>query len=331
MASMEYLQDMFFILIKFFVENLVDFLRVFLWGNKRIGLLLLSLYVLTGVFLYLYEVKKKKLSPKGFFHFLFPKEIYTHPSAKMDYKSQLFLILLNPGKYLFVPISTAALSLGTLKTLNLIGRVPWEKSEPAGWPLLFVGFIGFLIQDFSEFLNHKLAHKIPFYWDIHEVHHSAEVLTPLTSKRHHPLFSIINTTLKITFLGVVQGVLVWLFFKSLGFYVLMSLNVLMLIFNAFGGNFRHSHVWVSFGWFDRLFISPAMHQIHHSVDLKHRNKNFGLWLTIWDRMFGSLYIPKEKEVLEFGIERGIESPHSNLLRFFFLPLLKIARRVKGFF
>jgi sterol desaturase/sphingolipid hydroxylase (fatty acid hydroxylase superfamily) len=245
----------------------------------------------------------------------------------MDYKSQLFTILVNPGKFFVVPVSAAALSLGTLKVLTSFYKVPWEKFEVTGGVIFLIGLIGFVIQDFAEFLNHKLSHKNSFYWDIHEVHHSANVLTPLTSKRHHPLFGFFNSTLKIIILGITQGALVWLLFKSLDYYFFMSLNVIMFIFNILGGNFRHSHIWISFGWFENFFISPAMHQIHHSSDPKHRNKNFGLWLSIWDRMFGSLYIPKEKEKLEFGLNVGVKSPHDTLLKFFFLPFMKMGGRI----
>ena len=67
-----------------------------------------------------------------------------------------------------------------------------------------------------------------------------------------------------------------------------------------------------------------MHQIHHSVDQKHRNKNMGLWLTVWDRMFGTLYIPEKKEELSFGLEKGVKNPHDTLYNFFVSPLKNIA-------
>ena len=51
----------------------------------------------------------------------------------------------------------------------------------------------------------------------------------------------------------------------------------------------------------RIFVSPAHHQVHHSGNPKHFNKNFGSCLALWDWMFGTLYVPeKEREPLSFG-------------------------------
>jgi sterol desaturase/sphingolipid hydroxylase (fatty acid hydroxylase superfamily) len=51
----------------------------------------------------------------------------------------------------------------------------------------------------------------------------------------------------------------------------------------------------------RLFVSPAHHQVHHSSNPKHFNKNFGSCLALWDWMFGTLYVPqREREPLTFG-------------------------------
>ncbi|MCC6140662.1 MAG: sterol desaturase family protein [Nitrospira sp.] len=69
-----------------------------------------------------------------------------------------------------------------------------------------------------------------------------------------------------------------------------------------GMHLRHLHIWLSYGRvFNRLFISPAHHQIHHSVDPRHWNKNFGSKLSIWDGLFGTHYQPRQPEVLRVGL------------------------------
>ena len=55
-----------------------------------------------------------------------------------------------------------------------------------------------------------------------------------------------------------------------------------------------------------------MHQIHHSSDPKHRNKNLGSYLAIWDFFFGTLYIPENKEELKFGLSVKNPNPHKTL-------------------
>ena len=61
-------------------------------------------------------------------------------------------------------------------------------------------------------------------------------------------------------------------------------------------------MWIAFrGVLGRIFVSPAHHQVHHSANPKHFNKNFGSCHALWDWMFGTLYVPeKKREPLTFG-------------------------------
>jgi len=73
--------------------------------------------------------------------------------------------------------------------------------------------------------------------------------------------------------------------------------------------------------------SPAHHQIHHSTDPKHFNKNLGLGLSIWDWAFRTLYIPTRREALEFGL--GEESrEHDGVLKVLWLPFVKAGRLLR---
>jgi sterol desaturase/sphingolipid hydroxylase (fatty acid hydroxylase superfamily) len=58
---------------------------------------------------------------------------------------------------------------------------------------------------------------------------------------------------------------------GLSFYGIGWFEFALLTF----ANFRHSELWISFGPLNYLISSPAMHQIHHSLDERHRDKNFG--------------------------------------------------------
>jgi len=67
-------------------------------------------------------------------------------------------------------------------------------------------------------------------------------------------------------------------------------------------NARHSHVWLSFGPFwSRIFSSPAQHQCHHGTAPEHIDVNYGLVLSIWDGMAGTLYVPRGKEDVRYGL------------------------------
>jgi hypothetical protein len=71
-------------------------------------------------------------------------------------------------------------------------------------------------------------------------------------------------------------------------------------------------------------MSPAHHQIHHSSDPIHFNKNLGSCLAVWDWLFGTLYVPgKAREKLSFGVEPDRQEAHT-LRGEFFLPFHRAA-------
>ena len=78
---------------------------------------------------------------------------------------------------------------------------------------------------------------------------------------------------------------------------------------------------------ERFFISPAQHQIHHSNEARHHDKNFGSALALWDLIGGTLYIPKRREVLSFGLSKTELNHANNLLSAWFHPLAAALRAI----
>lgn len=94
----------------------------------------------------------------------------------------------------------------------------------------------------------------------------------------------------------------------------------LTVWEIAGANLRHSHVWISWGpWLEHVFISPAQHQIHHSNDPVHFDRNMGAFLAIWDRLFGTLQTARGQTVSGSGLTRGKPSPHTSLLRAYWEP------------
>jgi sterol desaturase/sphingolipid hydroxylase (fatty acid hydroxylase superfamily) len=96
-----------------------------------------------------------------------------------------------------------------------------------------------------------------------------------------------------------------------------TVNAGYFLFNAMGANLRHSHIWLSYGpVLEHVLISPAQHHVHHSMNPKHYNKNYGEVFAIWDLMFGTLYVLRAHEDLVFGLAdkhgQRIEQPYPNL-------------------
>lgn len=155
--------------------------------------------------------------------------------------------------------------------------------------------------EFADYLVHYLEHKVPALWELHKVHHSADFLNPLTSRRGHSLPLVYGGMVAGVITGTVAGIFMFLFGISLIEAVALR-AVASKIFTIWTLDpLKHSHLPISLGWFDHFLISPHMHQIHHSKVERHWDKNFGTNLSIFDWMFGTGYRPEKGEKAIFGI------------------------------
>ena len=133
-------------------------------------------------------------------------------------------------------------------------------------------------------------HRIPILWALHKVHHSAETLNPITIYRTHPLEGIIFTLRASLSQGIAISTFFFLFGSKVDLFTILGANIFIFIFNVAGSNLRHSHIYIRYWrWLEYFLISPAQHQIHHSLEERHYDKNFGATLSIWDWVGGSLH------------------------------------------
>ena len=150
----------------------------------------------------------------------------------------------------------------------------------------------FLAYELGYWFNHWLSHKVPLLWEFHKVHHTAEVLTPLTNFRVHPVYTWIFANILALSAAIANGLGNYMFGETAYQYALTDTNIILVLFIHAYVHLQHSHMWIAFrGALGRIFVSPAHHQVHHSADPKHFNKNFGSCLALWDWMFGTLYVP----------------------------------------
>ena len=157
----------------------------------------------------------------------------------------------------------------------------------------------FLFDDWMRFVVHVCMHRIPILWRFHKVHHSATTLTPMTVHRTHPVESFINSSRAVLSLGLMSGVFVWLFGSGLQVWDILGVNALGFLLTLMGANLRHSHVPFQFGGAERFLISPAQHQLHHSI--AHSHPNYGSFLSIWDRFIKTWVAGSEARELSYGI------------------------------
>lgn len=235
--------------------------------------------------------------------------VWLHRSARADYQLVALKTVLRALSAGITGLSAIVVAGITVTFMRSILGAPAELRAPFWLVATLFTACAFVVEDFSRFFLHWLLHKVPALWAFHRVHHSAEVLTPVTLYRTHPVESALNRARGALVTGAVTGVFVWLFGASVRGWQLFSVDALGLLWTLFGANLRHSHVWLSFGpRVERWLLSPAQHQVHHSVAERHQDKNFGTVFAFWDRLFRSLYTTTNKpERLRFGLRNDRQS------------------------
>jgi len=154
-------------------------------------------------------------------------------------------------------------------------------------------------------------HRIPTLWAFHKVHHSAETLTPITVFRAHPIEILLFSLRSSIVQAICIATFIFFFGDNITLTSILGANIFIFVFNILGSNLRHSHIAIPY-WpaIEKIFISPAQHQIHHSVEVQHHDKNFGVTLAIWDWMFGSLHHSEPEQNLHFGLTKTTVIKHS---------------------
>lgn len=247
---------------------------------------------------------------------LFSKKIWFSQSAKIDYQYFFLSILI---KYFLIGpllISAASVALFLIPLFHkYIGYV-----EPISLNnktiMIFYTLALVIVGDFTRYWVHRFMHKIPFLWQFHKVHHSAEQLNPFTFYRVHPVENFLFGLRYAFSAGTVTAVFLYLFgAKTLSMNIL-GINIINFFFSLIAVNLRHSHIPFRFGFFENIFISPYMHQVHHDKNLM--NKNYGGIFSFWDRLFGSYYAKKYRN-LSFGIKGQTQNENLNVWDMLTIP------------
>lgn len=252
------------------------------------------------------------------------KKLVLSPSSLLDIKLMFLNTALKAFVFPLVALSSFSISLAILKGL----RFAWPmfhglETSPLATSLI-AALMAFVIDDFLRFSQHVLSHTWGPMRQLHRTHHTATVLTPFTFFRSHPLESFISGLRNSLSLGLTLGLYSFLFQGVVSGLDILGVNALGFLFNATFSNLRHSQVPLSFGPLETVFISPRMHQIHHSNDPKHFNKNYGVALTIWDFIWGSYYRPSAQEMryIRYGF-RTVSDESSELKTALLAPFPKL--------
>lgn len=146
-----------------------------------------------------------------------------------------------------------------------------------GWPLTAQLAFFVVTHDLYIYGFHRLQHRTPFLWRLHEAHHSVPQVDWLSGVRSHALEILINQTIEfapIVLLGAPPAV-----------------AVLKGAISAIWGMLIHSNLDLRLGKLQYVINGPEMHRWHHATDPQAYDRNFSTKLALWDWLFGTAYFP----------------------------------------
>ena len=314
-----------------FYELFGDIFYQFLDPKKRIFIFYLLASFLIA---FLWLIFNKKLSVKKSIYKIFNRKIFFSKSSKSDYKifilNQIIMFLISPA--LVTQLTIATFLFYYFHSISWLNAGMFANVAVILIAIMFTS-IHFILDDFSKYIVHRLMHRLHILWALHKVHHSATTLTPMTVFRTHPLEGILFSFRSAVTQAITISSFVFLFGNNVDLVTVLGANIFVFLFNIFGSNLRHSHIGIRYwAWLEYLLISPAQHQVHHSISKDHHDKNFGAAFAIWDWMFGSLHHSEDSDKLILGIEKNPNEVTHTLTNLYIQPFLEIYRIInKKFF
>jgi sterol desaturase/sphingolipid hydroxylase (fatty acid hydroxylase superfamily) len=190
-------------------------------------------------------------------------------------------------------VSTMLVQLLTFASLwpalTLTSHTHWEALRAAissQWLVVQIIEIMFLT-DVVQYWVHRAFHRIPWLWNFHAVHHSAQVMDWMAGARMHFMEIVVLrafTVVPMFILGYSQA--------ALSFYIFYVYLHSTFVHANFGGNFS---------MIGKYIVTPRFHHWHHGIDKEAINVNFAIHFPLLDRIFGTYHLPKDEWPSGYGI------------------------------
>ncbi len=197
----------------------------------------------------------------------------------------------------------ASIGLGMLSQVSavfvrlfLVGLYALAHEHLALWrldaksPWVWIGAL--VAYDFCYYGYHRAGHRVAVLWAAHAVHHQSEDYN-------------LSTALRQTSSGFLFG---WIFYLPLAVagvppLVFATVALIDLLYQFW----VHTEQVGRLGWFDRWFCSPSNHRVHHAVNDRYLDRNYGGILVVWDRMFGTFADEDDAEPCTYGTRAPLRS------------------------
>jgi sterol desaturase/sphingolipid hydroxylase (fatty acid hydroxylase superfamily) len=187
-----------------------------------------------------------------------------------------------------------------LRTVFVIAVLGWSYSHHffkidnpyIYWPLLFV------LEDVAFYVEHRVDHYCRLFWAVHLTHHSSEefnLSTGFRSSVFQPVYRFIYF-IPITLLG----------FEPIDILFMYSVT------QTYGIIVHTRYIQKLPRLVEAIFVTPAHHRVHHASNIRYLDKNMGMCLIIWDRLFGTFQDELPEEPVVYGLTKPLDNPDNAL-------------------
>jgi len=204
-----------------------------------------------------------------------PAWLHSNGDLKVDIGHLLVSGLLTT-ELLKIPVTFGAIALGVW-IAGLAGGSIW----PSDWSLWLQLPLALVVGEFFLYWIHRLSHEVDWLWRFHAMHHSAPRLYFLNAVRFHPVDIALST-----FSPMVPLIMLGADGRLIALFGLVS---------AVHGLFQHANIVLTLGPLNWIFSMAELHRWHHSRLLEESNTNFGQNLIVWDIVFGTRFLPEDRE------------------------------------
>jgi len=164
-----------------------------------------------------------------------------------------------------------------------------------------VWLIAFIAIDFAGYWNHRLSHKINFFWNQHVIHHSSEEFNLACALRQ----SISNLLGYFPFLLLPAALL----------GVPKQVIAILAPAHLFAQFWYHTQHIGKLGWLEYVLVTPSQHRVHHAINPEYIDKNLGQVLCVWDRWFGTFQEELEEVPPQYGVLKPAQTWNPILINF----------------
>lgn len=164
-----------------------------------------------------------------------------------------------------------------------------------------VWFVAFIVIDFAGYWNHRLSHKVNFFWNQHVIHHSSEEFNLACALRQS-----VSNLIGYFPLLLVPAALVGVPYKVIA---------ILAPIHLFAQFWYHTQHIGKMGWVEYIIITPSQHRVHHAINQEYIDKNLGQILGVWDRLFGTFQEELDDVSPQYGVLKPVATWNPIIINF----------------